>query len=306
MKNFTGTTALYVKLCRKALFFAISVTFQVMLTCQLQAQQVTLTARQVIGRIQKNSGAPWQTETVDVFKTGNPDTPVTGIITTMFASFDVLKQAVASGSNLIITHEPTFYNHLDDTTSLKNTGNKVFKEKKAFIDKNGLIIWRFHDHIHMQQPDGIIKGVVHTLGWEKYQDTVRQSYFIIPETSLQDLGLSIKNNLDMRVLRVIGNPAMMVTKVALAPGAPGSDMQIEALERDDVEVLLIGESREWETIEYARDAVAQGRHKALIILGHVPSEESGMEECARWIKTFVSEVPVDYIANGEPYWVVQP
>ena len=27
--------------------------------------------------------------------------------------------------------------------------------------------------------------------------------------------------------------------------------------------------------------------KALIVIGHVPSEQTGMEECARWLKTFV-------------------
>lgn len=272
----------------------------------LQAQQVNLTALQVTERIKKQVGVPWQAETVDNFKIGNPDAVVTGIITTMFASYDVLKQAVATGSNLIITHEPTFYNHLDNTVDLERTGNKVYEEKKVFIEKNGLIIWRFHDHIHMKQPDGIIAGVVHTLGWEKYQDSTKQSYFVLPETNLKDLASYVKSNLDIRVLRVIGNAEMKVTRVAFAPGAPGPDRQIAAMEREDVEVLLIGESHEWETIEYARDAAAQGRNKALIILGHVPSEESGMEECARWIKTFISEVPVDYIANGEPYWIVQP
>lgn len=288
------------------LLVAVSLLIYFLPEISLNAQQNVITARQVIERLKKNSGVAWQSETVDNFKTGDPNSPVTGIITTMFASYDVLKQAVASGSNLIITHEPTFYNHLDNTTDLERAGNKVYEEKRAYIEKNGLIIWRFHDHIHMKQPDGIITGVVHTLGWEKYQDTIRKSYFVLPEMSLQELGSSIKSNLDIRVVRIIGNPAMKVTRVALVPGAPGSDMQIAAMEKDDVEVLLIGESREWETIEYARDAAAQGRHKALIILGHVPSEESGMAECARWIKTFVTEVPVDYVANGEPYWLVQP
>jgi putative NIF3 family GTP cyclohydrolase 1 type 2 len=74
------------------------------------------------------------------------------------------------------------------------------------------------------------------------------------------------------------------------------------MERPDVDVLVIGESREWEGIEYARDAVTAGKKKGLIVLGHVPSEESGMEECARWLKTFVSEVPIEFMPSGEPFW----
>ena len=77
-----------------------------------------LTARQVIERIQKNVGVPWRSQTVDTFKAGDPDTPVTGVATTMMATFDVLERAAASGNNLIITHEPTFYGHLDQTGDL--------------------------------------------------------------------------------------------------------------------------------------------------------------------------------------------
>jgi len=69
-------------------------------------------------------------------------------------------------------------------------------------------------------------------------------------------------------------------------------------------VLLVGETREWETVEYAADAVTQGRNKALIVIGHVPSEQGGMEECTRWLKEFVKEVPVEFVATKEPFWTV--
>ena len=103
-------------------------------------------------------------------------------------------------------------------------------------------------------------------------------------------------------MRVIGDPTMRITKVALMPGAASSPSQINTLERDDVEALVVGESREWETVEYARDAMAQGRRKALIVMGHVVSEEAGMEECARWLRTFITEVPVEFVPAKEPFW----
>jgi hypothetical protein len=86
------------------------------------------------------------------------------------------------------------------------------------------------------------------------------------------------------------------------PGAAGAERQIAALEQDGVDALMVGESREWETVEYARDALAQHRAKGLIVLGHVPSEESGMARCAGWLKAFVPEVPIDYMPAGEPFW----
>ena len=98
---------------------------------------------------------------------------------------------------------------------------------------------------------------------------------------------------------------MKVTKVAFSPGAAGAEHEMKALERNDVEVLLVGETREWETVEYAADAVTQGRKKALIVIGHIPSEQAGMEECTRWMKGFVKEVPVELVAAKEPWWLVR-
>ena len=80
--------------------------------------------------------------------------------------------------------------------------------------------------------------------------------------------------------------------------------QAEALERDDVQVLLVGETREWETVEYAADAVTQGRQKALIVIGHIPSEQNGMEECTRWLRAFVKQVPLEFVLAKQPFWTV--
>ena len=44
-------------------------------------------------------------------------------------------------------------------------------------------------------------------------------------------------------------------------------------------MLVAGETREWETVEFTRDAVAAGKRKALILLGHANSEEAGMKYC---------------------------
>ncbi len=267
------------------------------------AQQKQLTARQVIERIQAHVGVPWQSNTVDTFKAGNPDTPVTGIAVTMMATLDVLKRAAASGNNLIITHEPTFFSHLDKPDELAEGENDpVLAEKRAFIEEHGLIIWRFHDHWHARKPDGIEAGMVHELGWAKFQYPANQYLFTLPRTTIEQLAVELKTRLGIRIVRVVGEPEMQVTRVALSPGAAGFGRETKALEMKDVEVLVVGETREWETVEYVADAVAEGKHKALIILGHIPSEQVGMEECTRWLKSFVTEVPVNFVPAGEPFW----
>jgi len=266
------------------------------------AQSSGLTARQAIERIQKNVGVPWRSPTVDTFKAGDPDTPVTGIATTMMATYDVLVRAAAAGDNLIITHEPTFYGHQDETAGLAAENDAVLATKQAFIEKHHLVIFRFHDHWHARTPDGIQTGMIRALGWEKFQDPGNAHLFVVPETTLDSLASGIKQRLGIRTMRVVGDPKLRVTKLALNPGYPGFPGERHMLQRDDVEVLVMGEGLEWETIEYGADAAAEGKHKALIILGHIPSEQAGMEDCARWLKGFIAEVPVQFIATAEPFW----
>jgi len=270
--------------------------------CTVAMAQQKPTARQIVAEIQKQVGVEWQKDTVDTFKAGNPDTPVTGIAVTMMATMDVLQRASAEGLNFIITHEPTFYAHLDTPEGVPQD-DPVWAEKRAFIEKHNLVVWRFHDHWHMRKPDGIEAGNVHALGWEKFQSPDNQYLFVIPETTVKELAKQVMTKLGSSVLRVVGDPDMKVTKVGFSPGAAGSEREIQALERDDVQVLMLGETREWETVEYAADAATEGRKKALIVIGHIPSEQPGMEECTRWLKGFVKDVPVEFIAAKQPFWL---
>ena len=264
--------------------------------------QQSFTARQVIYQIQQHAGAPWTGQTVDTFKAGNPDTRVTGISTTFADTFDVLQRAAAAGANLIISHEPTFYNHLDEVKALAN--DPVYLAKLAFINEHHLVIFRFHDHWHYpaMKPDGIMQGEVAALGWQKFHDSNDELMFHFPQTTLEGLASSIQQKMGIRTMRVIGDRSMGISNVAFIPGAAGAEMQIHALERANVEVLIVGEAREWETVEYVRDAVSEHRHKALIIVGHVISEEAGMDYCATWLKQFIPGVPITFIPAGEPFW----
>jgi putative NIF3 family GTP cyclohydrolase 1 type 2 len=139
------------------------------------------------------------------------------------------------------------------------------------------------------------------LGWEASQSAANPYLFTVPETRLEDLAREIKKRIGIRTLRVVGARNLRVTRIALAPGAAGRERQIQAL-AGDVEVLVVGESREWETVLYVVDAIGQGRRKALILMGHDASEELGMEECATWMRAFVPEVKVEFLPAGEPFW----
>jgi putative NIF3 family GTP cyclohydrolase 1 type 2 len=259
-----------------------------------------LTAGQILDRIKANVGIPWMTQTVDHVIAGTADTPVKGIATTMMATLDVLRRAAAAGRNLVITHESTYFSHQDKTDDLLN--DPTYQFKRDFCKQHNLVVFHFHDHWHRRKPDGIALGMAREVGWDNHLVSGTEREFAFEQRTVLQLARELQSRLRVRTLRVLGDPEMPVKRalaswgfVSLVPGLP-------YIARDDVDVLVVGETREWELVEYVQDQIASGRRKALIVIGHVPSEQAGMKYCAEWLESFISEVPIEFIPADEPFW----
>jgi putative NIF3 family GTP cyclohydrolase 1 type 2 len=261
--------------------------------------QSKMTIQQVIDVILKEiPGAPFS-KTVDTIKSGDGGWTVTGIVTTMFATVEVIKKAAALGANFIIAHEPTFYGHTDATDWLD--GDPVYKFKKELLDKNKIVVWRFHDYWHTYRPDGVLMGVLTKMGWEKYYNAQNPSIVTLPGMKLGEIIALSKKNLGIRQIRFIGNKEEVCRRVALMPGAAGGTSQMTLLRQSKPDVLIVGEVHEWETAEYVRDAQAMGTNMALIVLGHAESEEPGMEWLAPWLTSRVKDVKVTHVPSHNPF-----
>ena len=257
-----------------------------------------MTANDVIDRIKKNLGIPWNEPTRDAFKVGNPDTEVKGIATTFMATLDLLQRAHAAGMNLVISHEPTFWNDRDIVKDFD--ADPTYKFKTDFCARNSMVVWRFHDHIHSRRPDLIWVGLARALGWQDRESAPNQRTFTLPPTTLGALAADVKKQMNARALRVVGNPNAKVSTVAVGMGYGMPRVS------PDVDVVMGGENPEtggaFDDTEYLLDAAVFGGNKGQIILGHAISEEPGMEDCANWLRTFISEAPVQFIRAGEPFW----
>jgi len=256
-----------------------------------------VTAQEIVARIQAQlagQGVAWREGGRDTFKAGKPETAVKGIATSGMSTFDVLRRAAANGKNLVITHEPTFYNDRDVTTALE--ADPVYLAKQQFIAAHELVVWRFHDHAHALRPDPLIAGSARTLGWTGYAAPNDPRVYVLPVTTLGELASAIARRLGDRGIRVVGDPAMKVSRVVLGPG-----YGIPALTAA-VDVVVGGEIGESSgNTEYALDAIAAGQPKAMIVLGHMMSEDHGMQEVADWLRTFLSGLRIAFIPAGEPF-----
>ncbi|WP_339876064.1 Nif3-like dinuclear metal center hexameric protein [uncultured Algoriphagus sp.] len=244
-------------------------------------------------------GAPFS-QTVDTLKTGSKEQKVTGIVTTMFATLTVIRKAIELNANFIIAHEPTFYNHADETGWLQN--DSVYQFKRKLLDEHGIVIWRNHDYVHSLKIDGVQLGVVQELGWEKYYK--QNAVLNLPETTLEELISHIKMKMEVPALRYVGDLSQKASKILLMPGAAGGKRQIEMLMKEKPDVLICGESPEWETPEYVRNANEMGQKLGLIIIGHSASEEGGSEFMAAWLKKNILDVSVSHIVSDNSLSII--
>ncbi len=258
-----------------------------------------VTIQEAIKRIRAGFKVRAGLTTVDTVKCGEPKDELRGIACTFLANRAVLDQAVQAGANLVITHEPTFYNHRDETGWLK--GDAVYESKRQFLEQHRLVVWRLHDLPHIVRPDMIVRGMAEALGFSELLDPEQHNHFRIATQSLRELALHCQEKLGIDTVRFAGDPTMPCAGVALRVGAPGGRAQLESLMLPGVDVVITGESPEWETCEYVRDAAAAGQHKALIVLGHANSEEAGVRWITSWIRGIVPEVPVTHLVTGDPF-----
>lgn len=213
----------------------------------------------------------------------------------MFATDDVIRQAIAFGANFIIAHEPTFYNHEDKTDWLQS--DPVYEYKAKLLQEHNIAVWRNHDYIHSLTPDGVTTAVVEKLGWKSYQRSAN-TFMIEPGISLQNLIDHTKLKLGSPMVRYIGQLSQQCKKIVLMPGAAGGVNQINNIRNIKPDVLICGEISEWETAEYVRDARAEGQNISLVLLGHIASEEAGSEFMLQWLKENIPSVKAKNIPSG--------
>ena len=205
---------------------------------------MAITAQEVVGRIQQKLGTGWKDSSVDTFVAGNRAVEVKGVVTTFAPSLEVLRKAVASGKNMIISRESPFWTRAagQSRPGTGGTGpggaggeagrgpasmdsDPVYRIKRDYIAANNLVVYRFFDNWNARQPDPQLQGLAKALGWEKYYKpsggvpwSTNNGFFAIPPATLKETAQNIKKQLPVKSLRVGGDPNIRVTKAALSHG----------------------------------------------------------------------------------------
>ncbi|WP_130416161.1 Nif3-like dinuclear metal center hexameric protein [Xylanimonas ulmi] len=272
------------------------------------------TAADVVAAVRSAIPAPVRPVTVDGFLDGDPGAGVSGVAVTTMATLDVLRRAAdwgGDGATLVITHEPLYFAHADDArNTLAAQDDPVYNAKRAFVHERGLVVWHLHDQWHDQRPDGVDAATAAALGWalDAAEAAAGAAVATLAPTTLGALARHVAAALGATAARFVGDPATVVRRVGLDLGFRGAARNRALLRRADVDVVVLGEAHEWETGEYAVDAVAAGVAAGAIVVGHVPSEQEGMRAVAAWLPKVLADagrpVPVTFVETPDLFRAV--
>ena len=255
-----------------------------------------MTAKQFVDII-CNEDCDLTENTVDKFKSGDGNAVVKRVAVCFIATPDLLKEAAAWGADLVITHEPTYYNHVDGVSEYP-----FAKTKRELIESLGLTLFRFHDHPHSASgKDFIALGFLSSLGWKgKMLDSIR---FELDEPKTpREMIKEIEEKLDLHHVRAAGELDKPARLIYLNLGQRGREWNNFLLD-SDAGVAIGGEACEWEVCEAARDAAQMGVAKTAVLLGHAASERDGMKYLARlWQKEPAFDgIEIRYFESGETF-----
>lgn len=240
----------------------------------------------------------------------------TGIVTTCWATANVIRAAHKNGANLIIAHEALFWNHGDHRDWLEKNQNKTYLAKKKLLDQYGIVVRRDHDHIHSGIPapespdgwaDGIFYGYAQELGWVKYMSHFNGMpiHFDFPKTTTaRKIGEHLIDTLHLNGCRIEGNPDTPVKK-AIIPFHNFGDAKdlINLIDHENIDCVLTMEMIDFTLAEYIRDSSMLGKNKTIVQIGHFNTEEAGMRYMIHWLPKAIKtdKIPMTFVQSGDMY-----
>lgn len=257
---------------------------------------MSLKARSIDGHMRSvGTWVDWS-GTCDTFKSGDPDTEVRGIAVSWMSTTNALEEAHIRGCNVFITHEPTFYSHMDDDPAFDD--DRCTQEKREFLKETGMVVYRCHD-VWDQMPAWGIQD-----RWARFLrlpgEPVAREHFMrvyrIEETTAGAFGRRIAEltrAFGQDTVLLVGDPEMKVARVAVGTGAITSAREYHRMGAD---LGIVTELLWWRDAAWARDMAMP-----TLVVDHTVSEEPGMIGLAEYLQGIYRDVRVEYIPTHCPY-----
>lgn len=233
--------------------------------------------------------------TCDGLKFGDLGQSVSKVAVAWMATTKVIREAIKRKCDLIIHHEPLFYDHWDEDGKKKST--VPAKRKRELLKKNSVAVYRVHDAWDFFPEYGVLDSLAKKLGFTLGKST-GFAVAKIRRMTCRALCRHVKSKLGISSLQFSGDPDHPVSTVWLAIGAWGFGAVEEAVKRG-VDCIIVGETSEWQSVQFAQDAGLP-----LIQVGHCVSERDGIRGLKRYLEKTMPGPEVLYLETGHPFRVL--
>jgi putative NIF3 family GTP cyclohydrolase 1 type 2 len=248
-------------------------------------------------------------KTVDRIIAGDPHRPVRRALVTWMSTFEAARAAAARGCQLIVTHEPTFWEHRHELDHLAQERDPARRElgerKRRFIEEQGMVVLRCHDVWDAMPEVGIPWAWARFLGLGSAPAAaVPHGYmqrYDIPPVGLDAFAQRVAARtatIGEPAVQVVGDPEQMVSKVGIGTGCycqPAAFQQLGC----DLSITCDDGNWYWREIQCAADA-----GHAIIRVNHGTSEEPGMVTLAQYLRRTFPDIEVEHLPHGSCFRLV--
>ena len=250
--------------------------------------------------------SPWVdlAKTVDTVKCGDPERPVKKAGVAWYSSIGDIRAAIQAGCDLLVVHEPTFWEHAAPEQTWRNRGPGIAKSK--VLAESGLVILRAHDSWDNWPEIGIRDSWAKYLGLSKrLREGTKlrwNAVYEIPETTLQSFAQHVADRilpLGEDSVQVIGDPQMKVRHPAVGVGCAVPDQEMVEFGADVLVMCYDGASY-WQK----RERLAE-MGVGIVTVEHGSSEMPGLMSLRDHLAQQFPAVEFLWIAEHPRTWTVK-
>ena len=236
-------------------------------------------------------------KTVDRVIYGNPEVEVQGIAVAWMPYRDTVLRAGELSANVMVTHEPTFYDHWDLDGKLANVPESM--AKRELIEGEHITIIRCHD-VWDALPDigipfawGDFLELGPPVGGERFYNV-----YEVPTCSAREFTLQMSEKtrqLGQPTLGFYGDPDRQIQRVGLGTGCISNPFTLYEMGAD-LAISVDDVVRAWVAGEWCHDT-----GNPLVVVNHCVAEEPGMVTLANYLQKTFSDLPIHHIPQECTY-----
>jgi putative NIF3 family GTP cyclohydrolase 1 type 2 len=278
-----------------------------------------LTGRTAELILQAALGDPISTAKYEGLCAGNANGLVEGVVVCYAPTLDLLRRAAALKKTLIIGREHPFflhgglhYSYGTDGLEAAMKDDPLVRAKREIINANRLMVYRFGAAWDQFKPKAQSHALAQALGLAPIAasptDRARGVVCNLPRTTMTQLAQTAATRLKIVRPRIVGDPNLTLTRVAVLAGETDPTPALARLLADPkIDGAIAGAGSTVDEVDgaigYFRDVVGAGRRIALLAVGYGPSHDPGVAEMARWLRGVLPGQTVEWWPTSDPAWI---